>query len=366
MPPFIPHVDLRASNSLVEPAFFRELKTLYRKGVFSGGEYVERFEKEFAEYLGVPHCLGVNSGTSALHLALLALGIGPGDEVVVPAYTFAGSVWGVIYCGARPVFADVNFDTGNLSAEAVEKVLTKKTRAIIAVHLFGQAAPLAALGEIARKHRIPLIEDAAQAHGLLYEGRPAGTWGDIGCFSFYPTKNLGACGEAGAVVTSNRKWAQQISLLRNHNAKKRFEHLGLGFNYRMDGIQGLFLSLKLKELDRLNHTRRFIAAGYLRSIGKGGLDPLCREAGKSVWHAFVCKVTNRKAFTAHLDAVGIGHAIYYPKILPEQTAFRAYSPDPKQFPAAWELSRATVSLPLYPGMRKETLTRIWEALRDWR
>jgi dTDP-4-amino-4,6-dideoxygalactose transaminase len=368
MPSFIPHIDLSRANALPKREFLRGLETLYDKGAFSGGEYVERFETGFAGYLASPHCIGVNSGTSAIHLALLALGIGPGDEVVVPAYTFAGSVWGVLYCGAKPVFADVDADTGNLDPLAVEKALTRKTRAVIVVHLFGQSAPMAPFREMARRRGLHLIEDAAQAHGQIQGGRHVGTLGDIGCFSFYPTKNLGAIGEAGAVVTSKRKWAERIRLLRSHNSPRRFEHSGLGFNYRMDGIQALFLSLKLKDLDALNGSRRSIAAAYLEALRGSSLEPLCRDRDASVWHAFVLKVKarRRKALLGALDEAGIGHAIYYPKMLPEQPAFRAFAPHPELFPSALALSRATVSLPLYPGLRKAEIDRVTEMLRSWK
>jgi dTDP-4-amino-4,6-dideoxygalactose transaminase len=365
MPTFIPHIDLRGANAAPKRDFLRGLETLYDQGAFSGGEYVARFEADFARYLGAADCVGVNSGTSAIHLALLALGIGPGDEVVVPAYTFAGSVWGVIYCGAKPVFADVDPATGNLDPAAVEKVLTKRTRAIIVVHLFGQCAPMRPFRELARSRGIRLIEDAAQAHGQISEGRQAGTLGDIGCFSFYPTKNLGGIGEAGAVAVSKRAWADRLRLLRSHNSPKRFEHAGVGFNYRMDGIQALFLALKLKDLDALNAVRRSIAATYLDALRGGPIEPLCRGTEDSVWHAFVCRTPKRKAFLERLDAAGIGHALYYPRMLPEQAAFKAYAPDPKRFPAAKALSKTAVSLPLYPGLGGNDIGRVANVLRSW-
>lgn len=364
MPKPIPHIDLWPSNRPYLKAFLTDMEKLYRKGAFSGGEYVDRFEREFAAYLGAGHCIGVNSGTSALHLALLALGIGPGDEVIVPAYTFAGTVWGALYCGATPVFADVDAETGNLSVAAVERALTKRTRAVIVVHLFGQAAPVGDLKRALRGRGIRIIEDAAQAHGGMHAGQAMGTHGDLGCFSFYPTKNLGAAGEGGAVVTADKRWADRIRLLRNHNAAKRYVHLGLGFNYRMEGMQGLFLSLKLKGLDAMNRERASIASAYLAAIGEGPLRPLCRAVEDSAWHAFVCRVPRRARFLARLEAEGIGHAIYYPRILPDLPAFKPYVRDPSAFPAAKSLSRTTVSLPLYPGLRKADIARVAAVLRD--
>lgn len=368
----IPHIDLRPGNLPVMAGFLRDLEKLYREGAFSGGPYVERFEKEFAAYLGTPHCVGVNSGTSALHLALLALGIGPGDEVIVPAYTFAGTVWGALYCGATPVFADVDAATGNLSPDAVAKAITKRTKAVIAVHLFGQAADLAGIREAIRAgggKGVRLIEDAAQAHGGRHAAGSLGALADLGCFSFYPTKNLGAAGEGGAVVTANAKWAGRMRLLRNHNAAERYVHLGTGYNYRMEGIQGLFLSRKLKGLDAANRERARIAAAYLDAIAGGPIRPLCADLAASAWHAFVCRIPGpgrRAAFLARLAEEGIGHAIYYPRILPDLPAFKAYRKGKGGFPNATTLSRETVSLPLYPGLRPADVRRIRGVLRDWR
>jgi dTDP-4-amino-4,6-dideoxygalactose transaminase len=366
MPSAIPHIDLWPANRLLEKEFFTELKTLYRKAAFSGGEYVERFERDFSSALGAKNCVGLNSGTSAIHLALLALGIGPGDEVIVPAYTFAGTAWGVLYCGATPVFCDVELETGNLSTASVEKALTTKTRAIIVVHLFGQAAKLDALMAIAKKRKIPLIEDAAQTHGGAFSGRALGTLGEIGCFSFYPTKNLGACGEGGAIVTDNAGLAERIRLLRNHNAINRYEHIGLGFNYRMEGIQGLFLSLKLKRLEAMNQERRRIAKAYLAAISDSELMPLGKDVHASAWHAFVIRVKDRAGLIRHLDGFKIGHAIYYPKILPELPPFRKPSLGRRAFPNASELSRTSISLPLYPGLSKSSVSRVVQALKEWR
>jgi dTDP-4-amino-4,6-dideoxygalactose transaminase len=304
----IPHIDLWPGNRAVMAGFLRDLKGLYRKGAFSGGPYVERFEKEFAAYLGSPHCVGVNSGTSALHLALLALGIGPGDEVIVPAYTFAGTVWGVVYCGATPVFADVDAATGNLSPDAMEKAITKRTRAVIAVHLFGQAADLAGIRRATKGKGIRLIEDAAQAHGGRHAAGALGALADIGCFSFYPTKNLGAA----------------------------------------------------------NRERTRIAKAYLDALAGGPIAPLCAAGTDSAWHAFVCKVPRRAAFLQRLAEDGIGHAIYYPRILPDLPAFKPYVKARAAFPNATLLSRTTVSLPLYPGLKPSAVRRICEVLRDWR
>ncbi len=350
----------------MEKNFRAELKSLYRQGTFSGGPYVERFEAAFAKYLGTPYCVGLNSGTSAVHLALLALGIGPGDEVIVPAFTFVGSAWGILYCGAKPVFADSEPDGPCIGPEQVEPLITARTKAVIAVHLFGMACDMAGLKALARKRKIALIEDAAQAHGARWRGGFLGASADIGCFSFYPTKNLGGCGEGGAVTTGSKALAARIANLRNHAQRKRYEHEALGFNYRMDGIQGLFLEKKLAHLDAMNRQRRENAARYLRGIDNPLVKPVCMDPGASVWHLFVCRVKRREAFLKHLDKQGVGHGIHYPLILPRLPPFREFAPDPKRFPRALALAGSVASLPLFYGMDKGQIGRVIEAVNSFK
>ena len=236
--PSIPFLDLYAGNRRVETAFFRDLKTLFRRSDFIGGPTVETFERAFAADLGAPHCVAVSSGTAALHLSLIAAGIGPGDEVIVPAFTFPGAALPVLHGGARPVFADVNPGDGCLDPASVARVTTKNTRAILVTHLFGHPADLDALQTIARESRgrIRLIEDAAQAHGGSWRGRALGTCGAFGCFSFYPTKNLGAWGDAGAILVKTRAHAERLRRLRDHGQGARFRPLEPGFNARMDAV----------------------------------------------------------------------------------------------------------------------------------
>jgi dTDP-4-amino-4,6-dideoxygalactose transaminase len=367
----VPFQDLYPANRLVEQGFLEDAARLYRESAFSGGPYVQSFEKAFARYLGAPHCLGLNSGTSAIHLALAALGIGPGDEVIVPAFTFVGSAWGILYCGAKPVFADVEAGTACLDPESLAAAITPKTKAVIVVHLFGRPAPLdriqAAL-RAARKRggkRIALIEDAAQAHGAVWKGRQAGTIGDVGCFSFYPSKNLGAAGEAGAVVTRSAALAERIARLRNHGQKVRYRHETLGFNYRMDGLQGLFLEKKLPLLDRMNADREGIAAAYLAGISNPRVTPVDGGPG-SARHLFVCRVPRRKAFLAHLDGLGIGYGIHYPLILPELPPFQSARGNPRRYPASLALAREVVSLPIYYGMPSDHVERVIDAVESFR
>jgi dTDP-4-amino-4,6-dideoxygalactose transaminase len=368
----VPFQDLLPANRLVEKPFFAAARDLFHASAFSGGPYVESFEGAFGRYLGAPHVLGLNSGTSAVHLALAALGIGPGDEVIVPAFTFVGSAWGILYCGAKPVFADVDPDTACIDANSLAEAITPRTKAVIAVHLFGRPADLDLIQAVLDAHgkakgrRIALIEDAAQAHGARWHGKAIGTLGDVGCFSFYPSKNLGAAGEAGAVTAKSAALAEKIACLRNHGQKARYRHETMGFNYRMDGLQGLFLEKKLAVLDRMNAARAAIAAAYLEGMYSAQVVPL-GGGGKSVWHLFVCRAQRRKAFLAHLDKHGIGYGIHYPVTLPELPPFQAAAKKGKGKPGAaqphaLELSRTVVSLPLYYGMRPEMVERVVDAV----
>ncbi|HKP96495.1 MAG TPA: DegT/DnrJ/EryC1/StrS family aminotransferase [Fibrobacteria bacterium] len=366
--PAVPFQDLYPANRLVEKAFLQDAACLYRESAFSGGPYVESFEKAFGRYLGASHCLGLNSGTSAVHLALAALGVGPGDEVVVPAFTFVGSAWGILYCGAKPVFADVDAETACLDPDSLAAVLTPRTKAVIAVHLFGRPAPLDRIRAALRRRggkRIALIEDAAQAHGAVWKGRQAGTVGDVGCFSFYPSKNLGAAGEAGAVATKSAVLAERIARLRNHGQKTRYRHDMLGFNYRMDGLQGLFLEKKLAHLDRMNADRAGIAEAYLSALDNPEVTPMGGGPG-SAWHLFVCRVPRREAFLKHLDKQGIGYGIHYPLILPELPPFQSARGKPRSYPNALALSRSAVSLPLYYGMPSGHVERVIDAVDAFR
>jgi dTDP-4-amino-4,6-dideoxygalactose transaminase len=370
----VPFQDLYPANRLVEKSFLAGAADLYRESAFSGGPYVESFEKAFGGYLGARHCLGLNSGTSAVHLALAALGIGPGDEVIVPAFTFVGSAWGILYCGATPVFADVDPETACIDANSLAEAITPRTKAVIVVHLFGRPADMDLIQAVLDLHRggkgrpIALIEDAAQAHGARWNGKAVGTLGDAGCFSFYPSKNLGAAGEAGAVTTRSAALAEKIARLRNHGQKVRYRHESLGFNYRMDGLQGLFLEQKLAYLDKMNAERAAVATAYMEGMYSAQVVPM--EGGEgSVRHLFVCRAKRRKAFLAHLDKRGIGYGIHYPLTLPELPPFMATARSKKakaaSCPNALALSRSVVSLPLYFGMPAVHVERVVDAVNDF-
>jgi dTDP-4-amino-4,6-dideoxygalactose transaminase len=373
----VPFQDLYPGNRLVEKVYLKEVSKLYRESAFSGGPYVESFEKAFAKYLHIPHCLGLNSGTSAIHVALAALGIGPGDEVIVPAFTFVGSAWGILYCGAKPVCVDVDPLTACLDPASLSAAITSRTKAVIVVHLFGRAAAMDEIKNVLKGHKtkgIALIEDTAQAHGATWKGKALGTLGDVGCFSFYPSKNLGAVGEAGAIVTKNKALKEKIACLRNHGQKTRYQHDVVGFNYRMDGLQGMFLEMKLAYLDRMNADRKGIALAYLSAMDNPEVMPLDGGA-ESAWHLFVCRVPRRKAFLNHLDKKGIGYGIHYPNVLPELPPFQTMQKKPAKqtklgngnlYPHARALSQTVVSLPLYYGMPSGHVERVIDAVESFK
>lgn len=358
----IPFLDLYAANRPYEKAFFKGLKTLYRRSAFIGGPWLETFETRFAQSMGSAHCVSVSSGTAALHLSLIAAGVGPGDEVIVPAFTFPGTAWGVLYQGATPVFADVRLQDGCIDPESVARLVTRRTKAIIAVHLFGHPAPLNELRAVARSRGITLIEDAAQAHGGSYQNRALGSVGDFGCFSFYPTKNLGGLGDGGAILVKRKSHAERLRRLRSQGQRRKFFPEEPGFTARMDAIQALFLDLKLDSLSQNNGRRTAIAGRYLEALRNNPqLTPLePSPAGTSAWHAFVVRAKKRNAFVGQLERRKIGHQLYYPAALPALKPFRPFAK--KDYPVARELARCCVALPLYPELREEAIAAVVKVL----
>lgn len=345
----VPFLDPYSVNRRIEARFFRELKILYRDSAFIGGAVVEKFEREFAAAMHSPACIAVASGTMALQLALAEAGVGPGDEVVVPAFTFPGTAGPILHLGARPVFADVNARDGCIDPESAARAVTKKTCAIVAAHLFGHPADMNALRDVAGK-RIALIEDAAQAHGGAWRKKPLGSLGDHGCFSFYPTKNLGGIGDGGAILTSSKRRAERLRSLRDHGQRRRFQPETTGYNARLAAMHALFLSLKLPFLEDDNARRAAVAARYLRALRErpDRIPLLPSPHGNSAWHAFVVKARRRAGFTRHLREHKIGHRIYYPAALPDLPAFAAFTR--ADCPAARELARTVVALPLHAGL----------------
>lgn len=330
------------------------------------GPSVERFEAAFAEYVGVRGCVGVNNGTSALHMALLACGIGPGDEVITTPHTWISTAWAISYVGATPVFVDIDQTTFALDPALVEQAITAKTKAILPVHLYGQAADVEKLRAICEAHDLVLIEDAAQAHGAMVGGQKVGSFGRVGCFSFYPGKNLGACGEAGAVVSNNLEICERIRSLRDHAQRGRHNHVEVGYNTRMEGVQGAVLAVKLGYLDAWNAARRGHARRYRTLLETlPGLTLPHETAPEShVWHLFVVLVNGREraTFCSVLQQHGVATAVHYPTPVPFQPAYSHLGYRPGDFPVAEAVARTCVSLPMYPELREEQIQHVAHAI----
>ena len=361
----IPFVDLRAHHGPISRDLSEAITRVLQNTSFVQGPEVKAFEDAFARYLGVCQCVAVNSGTAALHLTLLALGIGPGDEVITVPHTFIATSEAISAVGARPVFVDVDPVSYTMDPVLVEAAITRRTRAILPVHLYGNAAEMDSLLATARGHNLALVEDACQAHGARYKGRMAGTMGTAGCFSFYPSKNLGSCGEGGAMVTNNEILAKQIRMLREHGSVKKYEHSFPGYNFRMEGIQGAVLATKLKYLDGWNDQRRALAKRYGERLP--GQVVLPREAAhaRHVYHLFVIQAEDRESLRDHLAQRGIETGLHYPIPLHLQEAYVSLGYRPGDFPITEQLAQRILSLPMYPEMSLEAVDHVSAAVDEW-
>lgn len=361
----IPLVDLRAQLAPIREELDTAVRGVIDETAFILGPAVEKFEKAFAEYVGVPHCVGVNSGTAALQLALMAAGVGPGDEVITTPATFFATAEAISLASAKPVFVDVEPDTLNLDATKLEAAITKRTRAIVPVHLYGQAADLRPILEVAKHHNLLVVEDACQAHGATYEGKRVGSLGVAAAFSFYPGKNLGAMGEAGAVTTADDGIATRIRHLRDHGSPEKYRHTMVGYNYRIEGIQGAVLGVKLKYLDGWNERRRVLAKRYLEELrGVGDLElPTERSYGKPVWHLFTVRSARREKVFEHFKKVHIACAIHYPIPIHLQEAYVGLGHKAGDFPISEKAAKQTLSLPLYPELTEAQQGQVIDAIR---
>lgn len=362
----IPCLDLKAQHQLIKSEIFELFEQVYDEVSFSGGQFVEQFEKQFAAYCDVPYAVAVNNGTSALHLAMLVLGIGRGDEVIVPANTFIATAWGVTHTGATPVFVDCRPDTWEIDPNEVEKKITPNTKAIIGVHLYGQPCDLDALLAICRKHNLFLVEDAAQAHGARYKGVKVGSFGELACFSFYPGKNLGACGEGGGITTRNQKYYQHLLSLRNHGSSQRYYHDEIGFNMRMGGLEAASLLVKLRHLDRWNQRRRQIAARYYSEINNPKIKMQHQPSwAESVFHLFVVTTDDKEAFVQHLSQNNIMPAFHYPVPCHLQKAYAYLHYKPGDLPHAEYLAGHCVSLPMFAELTEQEIDRIVQVINSF-
>ncbi|MEE8142308.1 MAG: DegT/DnrJ/EryC1/StrS family aminotransferase [Planctomycetota bacterium] len=355
--PRIPLVDLAAQYAAIAPEIDSAIQETLRRNDFILGEGVQRFEEEFARFCETRHCVGVGSGTEALHLACRALGIAEEDEVIIPAFTFVATALGVSLTGATPVLVDVNPQTALLDPDKIEAAITERTKAIIPVHLFGQCADMDAIRAIAHQHGLFVIEDAAQAHGCNFRGKKAGSLGDLACFSFYPGKNLGAYGDAGAVTTHDDQLAKQLQSLRNLGSLQKHHHDQVGLNSRLDTLQARILSVKLKHLSAWNQRRWKIARDYSISLAGSSLEiPHLGREGEHVYHLYVVLSERRDEILAYLHGEGIGAGIHYPKAVHQLAAYRHLGTQEGDFPAAESYARRCLSLPLFPEMSEDQVT----------
>jgi dTDP-4-amino-4,6-dideoxygalactose transaminase len=353
-----------------DPELFEELieavRAVAMRGAFTGGEAVERFEEEYAAWCEAPHAVGVSSGTEALVLALRALEIGPGDEVVVPANSFIATAEAVSLVGARPRFADVELETQLMSADTLVQALTPAVRCVIPVHLFGRTVEMSPLMDVARSADLSVIEDASQAHGARYRGRPVGSIGDAGTFSFYPAKNLGAWGDGGAVVTGRRDLADRVRLLRSHGERPRYHHRVIGTTGRLDAIQAAILSIKLRRLEQANQARQRVAMELREALSEA--DQLIAPApiatgGDHVYHQFVIRSAQRDVVKELLAAEGVPTGVHYPIPIHRSDAYAALAEEADVAPCATRLAGEILSLPVSPYLSEEHVQRIGEALR---
>lgn len=362
----IPYFDLPAQLRPLRKELDAAIARTLDQCSFCLGPDVAQFERDFARYCGAQHAVGFNSGTSALHVAMLLLNIDPGDEVITTPQTFVATSWAISYVGARPVYVDIDDATFSLDPKLVERAITPRTRAIMPVHLYGQPCDLDPLLEICRKHGLPLVEDAAQAHGAKYRGKTVGTFGALSGFSFYPGKNLGACGEGGALVTNDAGHAARARSLREHGSSQRYYHDEIGFNYRMEGIQGATLGVKLKHLDNWTRERRRVAHRYHELLADTPLQ-LPREAdyAESVYHVYAVRHPRRDELKKHLEANQIGCALHYPLPLHLQKCYAFLGYKPGDFPVAEKSARECLSLPIYPELTDEQLQRVASVIREF-
>jgi len=360
-------IDIRRDYKAHEEEYLAAIKACCEETAFSGGRFADQFDKEFADFLGIKYVQGVNNGTSALHCALAALGIGPGDEVIVPANTYIASAWGVTYTGATPVFVDCTADTWEIDASTIEEKITSKTKAILGVHLYGQPFDFAAVKAIADKYNLFVVEDCAQAHGAKFEGKMVGTLGDLGCFSFYPGKNLYAFGEGGAVSTNNADYDHYINVMKNQGCDVRYYHKMIGYNYRLEGMQGAVMSVSLKYLPQWTARRQEIGKKYISSITNPKFKMQAHpENTETVFHLFVAEVEgNPEDFLTYMKEQDIECNRHYPVPCHLQEAYKDLGYKQGDCPNAEYLASHCVTLPLFPEMTDEEVDLVINAVNNY-
>ncbi len=364
----IPLVDLHAQYETIKPEIDAAIQRTIDRTAFILGPEAKQFEENFAKFCNVKHAIGLDSGTAALHLAMMALNIGAGDEVITTAHTFIATAEPISLLGARPVFVDIDPRTYNLDPNKLQAAITPRTKAIIPVHLYGQPAEMDAILEIARAHNIPVIEDAAQAHGALYREHNVGTMGLMTCFSFYPGKNLGAYGDAGALVTNDDELNYKIRMLRDHGRTTKYEHEISGYGYRLDGIQGAILDVKLKHLPQWNTARRAHADYYtelLSNVDDSIVTPYEPSHVKAVYHLYVIRTRKRDELLQYLKEHDIEAGIHYPVPLHMQPVYKTLGYAHGAFPETERAAREILSLPIYPELAHAQMERVVDTMREF-
>jgi dTDP-4-amino-4,6-dideoxygalactose transaminase len=352
-------LDLKGQHQKVKKEIFEAFEKVYENSAFSGGPFVEDFEKDFCKYTDTTYAVGVNNGTTALHLAMIALGIGAGDEVIVPANTFIATAWGVSHAGATPVFVDCDKDNWEIDPAKIEEKITSKTKAIIGVHLYGMPFDIDAVKAICDKHNLFLVEDAAQAQGARYKQKSIGGFGEMACYSFYPGKNLGACGEAGGLTTNNEKYYKHLQSLRNHGSTVRYYHDEIGYNMRMGGLEGASLKIKLKYLEEWNNRRREIAKMYHKGITNTKIKMQQQPAwADGVFHLFVITCDEKDQLVKHLQDNGVNPAFHYPVPCHLQKAYAHLNYKQGDFPHSEYLAAHCLSLPMYAELTDEQVNKV--------
>ena len=358
----IPFLDLARQHAALRAELMDAAGRVLDSARFILGPEGEALEQDLAKHVGVAHAIGVASGTDALRLALAAVGVGPGDEVITTAFSFVASASTIVMAGATPVFVDIDPATFALEAEGVARAITPRTRAIVPVHLYGHAAAIDRIAELGRTHGVAVIEDAAQAIGATYAGRPLGAWGDAACLSFYPTKNLGACGDAGMILTNRSDLAERLRRLRHHGDGGRYRHLELGYSSRLDDLQAALLRVKLGRLEAWTAARRRIAARYHDALAGLPLTlPIEREPARHVYHLYTVRHRQRDALAKTLSQLGVGTAVHYPIAVPGQPMFGL--PAERQWPEATRASREVLSLPCYAELTDDEVNQVTRAVR---
>src|SRR5215472_13470663 len=361
----VPYLDLRAQYRPLSSDLLRALEEVCESTGFAQGPATSKFEDKFAAYCGVDHCVSLNSGTSALHLALRSLDVGPGDEVVTVSMTFIATAWAITYAGSRPVFVDIDPVRRTLNPDKLEAAITSRTKAIMPVHLYGMPAEMDRIMAIADRHGIPVIEDAAQAHGAKYRNKRVGQFGQIACFSFYPGKNLGAYGEGGALVTNDASVARRARSLRDHAQSQKYLHDEIGYNYRMDSFQGAVLSIKLNYLDEWNKARINCARQYAELLKASSYKlPAHISDSECVWHCYVIETPQRDRVRAALQDAGIQSAVHYPVPIHLQKAYAHLGYRSGDLPVTEALCERCLSLPIYPELSKEKISSVASVLLD--